>query len=1013
MSGRDGDGESSQRVETDANASGLDATVDSQCGLDATAAPQRNRRAAGPSDPTLPDDGSAPTLMAPDSASGAAPDTVPTGRPEKLRLALERGALLDRYVILDQIGAGGMGVVYLAYDPDLERRVAIKLLHMRRGHDPANARARLMREGQAIAQLSHPNVVQVFELGTRGDELFIVMEFVAGQSLGRWRKEHERSLDEILEIFSQAGAGLAAAHDKGIIHRDFKPENMLVGDDGRVRVLDFGLARALEGPATPPTESSPSISTSSGSLHSSLTQAGAVMGTPSYMPPEQHQAAETGPASDQFSFCVALWEAVYGERPFPGETMSELVWSVNTGKMREPPEDVKAPGWLAGLLKRGLSVDPDDRFPSMNALLAELGRDRGATRRRLLLGGAFVAVASVAVFSIATRGGGASPCRDSERKLVEVWDAETRAGVRAAFTGVEARYGAEVLSIVERDLDAFATEWTDMHRGTCEATRVHGEQSEEVLDARMACLERRRRELSSLVELFAGADAELVQRAPRAVRGLTPIDTCADAPIRLPDDPAARTRVTELQSELARVKALFIAGKNKDGLELATSVAEQAAEIDYEPVRAEAMLSLGVGFGAREDNPNAEKWLADAYFAAIASRHTSAATESAIELLLAISKQGRHEEAEKWVRHARASLSALGSNQARTADLESNLGLLYEDMSKYEKALEHHAVALDIRRRLFGDQHFHVGVSLNNSGLVYYSLGKYEEALSRFVEAHGIFAKALGAHHPHVGLTARNIGNIHFELGKLDEAEPYFRIAVEIASEVHGKRSANAAMARFSMATIFTERGDFDDATAELEDVLAVFEAERGKDSMEVAMVANSLGIIAGQQKRHEDALAYYRRSGDIRIAKYGPEHPQAARAHSALGAALADLGRYADALEQHREAEKIYRKALGDEHEQVAGALLGVGEAQLRLGQPARAIAPLEEAVAILAKTEGNRVWWALAGFTLANALWDSNRDRKRALSLARESRGILAAAEDQDSHNKAADVEAWLKAR
>ncbi len=949
--------------------------------------------------------------------SGSAPDTVPTGPPKGFRLRLERGALIDRYVVLDRLGSGGMGVVYLAYDSDLERRVAIKLLQIGGGHDPELARARLMREGQAIAQLSHPNVVQVYELGALDDELFIVMEYVAGMSATRWLKQEKRSREEILDIFLQAGRGLAAAHEKGIIHRDFKPENILVGDDGRVRVLDFGLARALEGPVEPPADG-PSISTSSGSLHSSLTQAGAVMGTPAYMPPEQHAGEETGPASDQFSFCVALWEAVCGERPFEGETYHELAWHVHLGKTRELPPDARIPGWLASLMRRGLSVDPAKRFPTMDALLAELGRDRGARRRRLLLAVAFAALASVAVFAVATRAGAAEPCTGAERRLVGVWDAAAREELRDAFTAVPARYATEVLSIVDGELDAYAEDWLAMHREACEATQVHGEQSEEVLDARMACLNRRREELSSLVQLLAKADADLIQRAPRAVRGLTPIDSCADidalmAPVPMPDDPAVRAKVADVQRDIARVKALQLAGKVDEGLEAATRALEQAKATGYGPLRAEALSHMAYVYASKNDDAEAEKWFLDAYFEAIASHHTDVASECAVELIYAVTKQGRHDEALAWVRRARAWLAALGENDDRKADLEINLGLLYEETGKYEQALEHHAAALDIRRRLYGDKHYKVGAALNNEGLVYHSLGKYEEALKRFKEANEIFRQTLGAHHPHVGWTAQNIGNIAFALGKLDEAEPAFRTAVEIISEAYGPKSANAASTRFSMATLLSERGKLDEARAELEAVLSIFEAERGKDSMDVAMVANSLGIIATQQGRHEDALAYYQRSGAIRIATYGAEHEQAGRAHEALGNAYSSMGRYRESLKEYEQAEAIYRKVFGAEHDQVAGALIGMGEARLNLGQPAAAIPSLEEAVTVLAKVEANRSFQAIAEFVLAEALWNAGRDRDRARELAREARDIFASAQDQDSRNKADEVKRWLESR
>ena len=329
---------------------------------------------------------------------------------------LARGAAVDRYVIVDQLGAGGMGVVYVAYDPELDRRVAIKILHDDLVRD---GRTRLIREAQAIARIAHPNVVSVYDVGETAGSVFVAMEMIDGQTLGGWLGAEPRSLAEILGVFIQAGEGLAAAHAADLVHRDFKPDNALRGDDGRVRVLDFGLARGRG------TEESisPADGLTTSNLDLALTEVGAVMGTPAYMSPEQLAGQLATAASDQFAFCVALYEALYGERPFPSDTFESLATAVLEGNVREPPADRKVPGWLRQVLLRGLSSDPGARHPSMHALLQQLRHDPGQRRRRIGMTGAVV-VGGVLVAALAYRSGAnkGSPCTTAGEAVEAVWN---------------------------------------------------------------------------------------------------------------------------------------------------------------------------------------------------------------------------------------------------------------------------------------------------------------------------------------------------------------------------------------------------------------------------------------------------------------------------------------------------------------------------------------------------------------------------------------------------------------
>ena len=305
-------------------------------------------------------------------------------------LELPTGTVVGRYVIVGLEGRGGMGVVYKAFDPELDRTIALKVVGLAGlGRGAEEARLRLAREARTLAQLSHPNVVAVHDVGTFEGDVFLAMEFVHGRTLRAWLREREPGPREVLAVFLAAGAGLAAAHRVGIVHRDFKPDNVMVGDDGRVRVLDFGLARSAVAPARDDTAASPALVAGS-----ALTREGAIVGTPGYMAPEQDRGGEVDARSDQFSFCAALFEALYGRLPFDGATYAEMSENRLAGEIASPPALRGVSARVRRALLDGLRVDPDERHRDMDALLAELDQRPRATRRRIAA--ALLAVAAAA-----------------------------------------------------------------------------------------------------------------------------------------------------------------------------------------------------------------------------------------------------------------------------------------------------------------------------------------------------------------------------------------------------------------------------------------------------------------------------------------------------------------------------------------------------------------------------------------------------------------------------------------
>ena len=498
-------------------------------------------------------------------------------------------------VVLGLVGRGGMGDVYAAYDPELDRKIAVKLLRARpsAGQSTSEGRTRLLREAQAIAKLSHPNVVVVYDVGTFDEAVFIAMEFIDGDTVRYWLNASTRDWREVLRVFVAAGRGLAAAHDAGLVHRDFKPDNVMVGRDGKVRVMDFGLARQTgvadpvsprrpaarriggrareerrdrrrcrsrscrrsptvcrgRSPAGPsdrtsrrrstwtsrawcrrPTaararrsrRASCSTATASASpraLETNLTQTGAMLGTPAYMAPEQFASKPGDARTDQFSFCVALYESLYGERPFEGKSFMALMASVAKGVVREAPEGTKVPSWVRRVILRGLLPSADARHPSMTALLDALEKDPSVAHRRWAAGAATVVMAAGMVIGAArTLQARHSPCEGGALKLAGVWEpipatTARKQAIHSAFVATGKSYAEKTFETVKRALDKYTAAWTATYTDACEATAVRGEQSAEVLDLRMSCLQGRLDSVKALTDLFAHADGNTIEKA--------------------------------------------------------------------------------------------------------------------------------------------------------------------------------------------------------------------------------------------------------------------------------------------------------------------------------------------------------------------------------------------------------------------------------------------------------------------------------------------------------------------
>jgi eukaryotic-like serine/threonine-protein kinase len=810
----------------------------------------------------------------------------PPALPEHGPTPLDRGATIGRYVVLGLVGRGGMGEVYAAYDPELDRKVAVKLLRVKPGNGVSlnEGRQRTLREAQAIARLSHPNVVVVYDVGTFRDQVFIAMEFVEGNTVTYWLAAQPRSWQEVLRVFRAAGRGLIAAHDKGLVHRDFKPDNVMVGRDGEVRVMDFGLARQVSdkpasertppmkripvviaehgpgsadddpmstillngppaGPTPPPqggTDSQPSQPLS-GMFEVQLTRTGAMMGTPAYMAPEQFLGTATDARTDQFSFCVALYEALYGERPFSGNTMFALTTAVVQGQVKEAPHSSKVPLWVRKVLLRGLRAQSDERYPSMHDLIEALGKNPSAARRR------FLAVAGVALVPVALTVGvhqslanHKSICGAGPARLAGVWDL-TAAGepeparqavIHSAFLQTGKSYASEVYATVNRILSGYSQSWAKMYREACEATNARGEQSAEVLDLRMTCLQERLGGLRALTDVFSEANGQVVENAVSAANNLGSLDRCADVPllrsvVRPPEDPATRARVAELRHQLAGTKALYDSGRYREGLKDSPQLLEQVRALGYQPLIAETQEAIGMMYSKSNDVPSAEKTLVDSYLAADASRDDEVRAVDATNLVWVVGYQeGRYADAQRWAKYADAILQRLGGHVLLQAWLLNNLGGLFEIRGDWEAALRMQQEGLALKERALGRDHPDVGISEGNLAVVLTALGRNQEALEHVDRSIEILEKGLGAGHPDLATQLNNRGEILNALGRARDARASFEKARIIWERELGLDNRNLAYALTGIGVSYLSEADASSAIVPLERAFKIRETQ-------------------------------------------------------------------------------------------------------------------------------------------------------------------------------------------
>ena len=929
---------------------------------------------------------------------------------------LARGNSVGRYVVLDVIGAGGMGVVYAAYDPELDRKVALKLLRrdLAAGGSRGELQKRLLREAQAMAKLSHPNVVTVFDAGTTQGRVFLTMELVLGTSLAAWLSRKDRPWTEVLEVYTLAGRGLSAAHAAGLVHRDFKPDNVLVAADGQVRVTDFGLARSLDRDKHPSERLVAALPPEMRQAHlSELTRPGTMAGTPAYMAPEQFLGHPADRATDQFNFAVALYEGLYKERPFAGKTTMELEEEVVAGRVKPAPKDSPIPARVRRVLLRALSVPREARFASMDEMLDALVPGRWKVRRRFVIVAAVVGIVAAGLVGYRSRRE-QTICTGAERKLLGVWDAERRQAVEKAFLTTGKPYAPDAWKGAARNLDAYTSGWVKAHTDACEATHFRGEQSEELLDLRVACLDTHLRQTAALTKLFSEADSEVVEHAVEASQSLPSVNECADAQnlrssVSPPQDPATNAKVEATRLKLARVKALEKAGKYREALSLAEPALAAARAIGYLPLEAEALYQVGRAAGGLEDEKRAESALRDAADAAEAAGNHEIAARAWIALMYFVGNKGaKYDQATQWSRYAEVAIGRLGERDELEADRLETFSIILWKQSKYAEALAALQRALALYQKRLGPEHISVARTLDGIATVYIDQGKLEDAYDLDRQALTIAEKALGATHPSLTIFLNNMGNCLLFLGRYTEALESLERALDIATTTMGPEHPATIAPLDTLGEVLTALGRYDEALGALARAQANLDKSERKDNPDYATVLNDIGDVARLRGDPERALELNRRALALLEAVLGKEHPDVGMCTFQMARAKLGQGHAADALALDEKALAIVDRGTGAESLNTATVLGGVGDALLALGQPTRATAPLERALSLRQARPGDPRDVADVRFSLARALWGSPADRGRALELARDAHATYARAPHFKARLDALD--AWL---
>ncbi len=846
---------------------------------------------------------------------------------------LAPGTIVGRYRIEDMLGAGGMGVVYAAHDPELDRKVALKLLYPTLSADGEDELAtRLRHESKAMARLRHPNVATIHDLGSFRDQMFLVMELVDGTTLRAW-VGHGTPWETVVATFVEAGKGLAAAHEAGIVHCDFKPDNVLLDAGGRPLITDFGLAHVVAGVSPRPLPSTPLAVTALGSSSMVGVSGGHVFGTPAYMAPERFDATIAADVQgDVFAFCVALYEVLYGRRPFEGTTVDELRSAIASAP--KPPEASAVPAWLHAVIARGLSPDRAIRYRGMRELLDALQpRPRRSHRTRWLAAGLAVAALGAIGWRI-TRSpaiAAAATC-DARGELAGIWDDGAKTRIGAAWPATAS--GARSWDRVRGALDRYSDAWVGASDAACKAPST----SATVAAFQHRCL----RSIGVQLRAVTGqlADPKLAVTGDRTVASLPSVEGCnTSAPIApVPSDPWMRVEVDRLRDEIAVADGRSIAGKFDSANSVLDDVAKRAALVGFKPLLAEVQYSRAMNLRGAAAKPEVTTAaLRDAAAQAEASGEEVVAVKAWTALAFQAGEvTGDFARGREYASYATAALERLGGNARLEAMLDTTKGRIDWHDGKLDDARREYEQAASLAKT---DPVPYIE-ALSGMASVDSSAGRLAAALDEDLKVLKLRHDLYGDVHPETARSYTQLGDVTMRLTRFEEALGYYKKADDAAQRVYGPEHSI------------------------------------------VQITAHNLGGVLRELHRPAEAETSYRRAVRIATTAYGPDHPYTAKSEQGLGMALCDEDKCAEGVTVLRHAVAVDRKAYGDNE-------IATISAENDLAIALRDVGKLDEALAYTDK--------AIAGFTVVEPASDdlvtSYEARGQTLIAAHRNRDAIAA--------------------
>ena len=790
-----------------------------------------------------------------------------------------------------------MGVVHEARDLELDRVVAVKQIRHRRAKS-TRARARLRREAAAMAQLSHPNVVRIFDVVEDDGGIFVIMEFVDGDTLDVHLMRAGVDWRTLVPLFVAIGRGLAAIHARGLVHRDFKPANVLIGEDGTPRVTDFGLVQ-FPGDSSSANPSSADEEEEVRDLLSPLTAPGMVAGTPKYMPPEQQQGKPVDEKADQYAFCLTFWEALAGFVPFRETDATRLLDAKNAGvpTSERPP----APAAVVDVLRRGLDPEPTQRWPSMRHLLDALEKTQ-RTRTPLwwfvpplAIGAAMLAVV------LQDEGTG---CGDPDEALADVWGGPEREGLAAALQGARPRITATTEAKLLDAMDGWAGEWLSAYSEACDAAT--GAER----DAVLACLRRRRAQLGGTVEVLTTDDPGVLTRGLEMLAGLPRVDSCRDVTSEQTEADDGRTAVVE--RAVARAEAFGHAGQHAEALDAVDGVLANLSCSDFPQhcVRLRMVMGLAyVGVTRFEDSSRAYE---EAYAAALRAGDDRAATSAALALAFNESTYtADFTAARRWLEHAE---SLTGRVEGDTASLRASVlstkarldvltNHVNDGLANAEAAVD---ACLEQGRGDTACTH-----SLGTLAWAVSYVGQHERAEMIQRRTLAALIEEVGADHHRTALQYGGLARTLEHLGQDEEVLPLTKKEYEIYARVHGEAHPRTATAKIMVAKHLVDRENVAEAREIIDEVMELCERHRELPDYVRATALTTGAYLDSSVGRHRDARKQTVRVLEITASIVGADHPANGPQHSMLAGEERELGRYELAEKELERAKALLRDPM------------------------------------------------------------------------------------------------------